>query len=382
MSKPTEFYLPNFLQICDYSWSLHSDHGQVENESTAWATGYGVFKNKTRARLIQLNTGLLCGYVYPYASHDNLRIACDFVNLLFVLDDMSDEQTCAEAQKTGDVFLQSLGTNECDGSPLSLMTKESVRRSVLWITSFTNCYLCKSFKQRFTNAASINCQRRFHKHCAEYLNATIKEAGIRERGEVLTLDEYTLLRRQNSGSLTTFDLIECLLDIDIPDEIFDHPVFSSLVNAAADMICWSNVSVNSLYHQMGCSSFVNSEGVPFLIRSVITQDAYSYNKEQAMRQAGNNILTVLMTERGISLQDASNEVGRLFKNAMTQFAADKTRLPTFGQAMDTAVHAYISALETWVIGNLIWSFETLRYFGSNGLDTKKTLLIRLKTPQN
>ena len=85
-----------------------------------------------------------------------------------------------------------------------------------------------------------------------------------------------------------------------------------------------------------------------------------------------------MNERGITLQEASDEVGKQFQSFISQFAIDKSCLPTFGDAIDTAVQAYIKGIETWVIGNLLWSFECLRYFGTSHLDVKKTLLVQLK----
>jgi len=40
-----------------------------------------------------------------------------------------------------------------------------------------------------------------------------------------------------------FYRFEYVLGADLPDEVFEDPVFMSLYWAAADMVCWSNVSV-------------------------------------------------------------------------------------------------------------------------------------------
>lgn len=102
-------------------------------------------------------------------------------------------------------------------------------------------YFC-SFKKRLFNEAKPNCQRRFVQHCAEYLQAVSYEADLRERGQTLDLEEYTVLRRENSGVRPCFALFEYVLGIDLPDEVFEDPVFASLYFATADMVFWSNVS--------------------------------------------------------------------------------------------------------------------------------------------
>ena len=42
---------------------------------------------------------------------------------------------------------------------------------------------------------------------------------------------------------------------------------------------------------------------------------------------------------------------------------------------DKIITHYISAMEAWTIGNLHWSFNSGRYFGSKHEEVKKTLLV-------
>lgn len=79
------------------------------------------------------------------------------------------------------------------------------------------------------------------------MNALAVEAQLRERGEVLDLDSYTVLRRENSAVRFCFGLFGFVLGHDLPDDIFEHPVFMRMHLAAVDMVCWSNVSLASWY---------------------------------------------------------------------------------------------------------------------------------------
>jgi len=64
------------------------------------------------------------------------------------------------------------------------------------------------------------------------------EARLRDRGEVVGLEDYVLLCRQDSGILLRFDLITYFLDIEIPEEVFADPIFQQVYFSAADMVCW------------------------------------------------------------------------------------------------------------------------------------------------
>lgn len=74
-----------------------------------------------------------------------------------------------------------------------------------------------------------------------------KEAHLRENGIVLDVDSYNALRRENSAVRYCFGLFGYLLGLDLPDEIFYHPILIRMHLAAVDMVCWSNVSFQSMH---------------------------------------------------------------------------------------------------------------------------------------
>lgn len=49
--------------------------------------------------------------------------------------------------------------------------------------------------------------RRLVHMCRDYIASVVEEAGLRERGEVLDIESYIELRRNNSAVLTCFALI-------------------------------------------------------------------------------------------------------------------------------------------------------------------------------
>ena len=83
--------------------------------------------------------------------------------------------------------------------------------------------------------------RRFLQFFESYLQATTREAGLREKDEVLDLVSYDILRRDNCAVRFCFEAFGYLIGADLPDEIFHHPLFRDMHVAATDMLTWSNV---------------------------------------------------------------------------------------------------------------------------------------------
>ncbi|KAI0370356.1 terpenoid synthase [Pilatotrama ljubarskyi] len=324
-----QFILPDLLSQCPLKGATNPHYAQAAAESSAWVKSYNVLSDRKLAFLLQGSSELLVSHAYPYAPYEQFRTCCDFVNLLFVVDEVSDDQNGKDARRTGEVFLNTMRYPDWDdGSALAKMTRE--------------------FKQRLLAFAGPNSYRRFLMHCDDYVNAVAREAEYRERGEVLDMDSFRTLRRENSAIRLCFGLFEFALGIDLPDIVFQDTHFMTLYWAAADMVCWSN-------------------------------DVYSYNMEQAKGHTGNNIVTVLMRQKNIDLQAASDLVGAHFATLMNRFVETKRLLPTFGAGLDDAVARYVEAMEHWIIGNLEWSFESQRYFGAEHARVKETLVVMLNS---
>ncbi|KAI0077885.1 terpenoid synthase [Panus rudis PR-1116 ss-1] len=327
MQTPTTFKLPDLLALCPMKGRTNPNYALASAASSKWVLSFGVFKDNKANFFQQGGSELLCSHAYPYADYEELRTCCDLVNLLFTVDEISDEQDGAGAYKTGRVFYKALSDPDFDdGSTLCTMTKQ--------------------FRQRLFPRMGPATYRRFLQHCKDYVDGFTKEAELREHNVVLDSASYEALRRENSAVRFCFGLFGYVLGLDLPDYIFNDPVMMSMHLAAVDTVCWSN-------------------------------DLYSYNMEQAMGHTGNNILTVLMKEKGLDLQGAADYVGEYFKVLIDRFLDGKAKLPSWGPEMDATVSQYIMAMESWIIGNLEWSFATQRYFGTQRQAIRETLTVEL-----
>ena len=212
-------------------------------------------------------------------------------------------------------------------------------------------------------ANSGACQR-FIETLELFFQAINTQATDRANGFIPNLESYISLRRDTSGCKPIWALIEYAYNLNIPDEVMDHPLICSLGEAANDLVTWSNVS-----HVSVCR-------LPSLM---IFQDIYSYNVEQSKGDV-HNMINVVVNEQGLDLQSAFDFVGDLCKHSMDRFIECRKQLPSWGPEIDRDVAIYADGLEHWMVGCLHWSFDTERYFGTHGHEIKKTKVITLLPP--
>ncbi|KAF9453461.1 terpenoid synthase [Macrolepiota fuliginosa MF-IS2] len=325
MSGLQQFILPDLLTGCPLKDGTNPYYREAGADSRAWINSFHIFANRKRADFVQGLNELLCSHAYCYTGYEQFRTTCDFVNVLFVVDEISDEQTGKDARNTCFSFAEAMRNPDSDDqSVVARITRE--------------------FRARLVRLAGSNNLQRFIKLCEDYTRCVVREAELREAGEVLSTEEFIPLRRNNSAVLLCFSLIECALGVDLPDEMYKNPTFMKAYWAACDHVCWAN-------------------------------DVYSYNVEQSKGQSGNNVVTVLMNDRNISLQEACDVVGVHCQQFVDDYlsARDELRATVGGDASRV-----VEAMGNWIIGNVEWSFESPRYFGHEHDEVKRTLTLTLR----
>ncbi len=127
MSSPSSFVLPDLHAVTPYKGSFNPHYPEAAAESSEWVNSYKVLSDKKRAFFLQGGSELLCAHAYPYAGYQQFRTTCDFVNLLFTVDEISDDQNGKGAYETGLTFYNAMSDPAYDdGTVLCKMTKEYV----------------------------------------------------------------------------------------------------------------------------------------------------------------------------------------------------------------------------------------------------------------
>jgi hypothetical protein len=121
------FILPDLHSMCPLKDATNPHHKSAAAESRAWINSFQVFNDEKRAEFIAGSNELLVSHAYPFASYDRFRVCCDFINTLFVVDEISDMQNGADALSTGMIYLNVLKDPTWDdGSRLAQISREWV----------------------------------------------------------------------------------------------------------------------------------------------------------------------------------------------------------------------------------------------------------------
>ncbi|KAK7461741.1 Anterior gradient protein 2 [Stygiomarasmius scandens] len=319
---------------------LNPHHDDACAESRQWFAQYNktTFGSKMTAFLESCKFELITSFTYPYVDKEGLRATMDWHNILWFFDEVTDTESGKDARKSAAIVCHTLRDSEYDDG-----------------TSL--CRMMKEFRVNHISRAGPECMRRFLDHCDVAFAAGAREAELREKGEVLSIKKYLALRRETSGARTCFDMGEYLMNIDLPQALYDDEQFSKGYQAALDLIFLSN-------------------------------DLYSYNMEQAKGHSGANIVTVVMKSNHVELQDAVDYVGTLCQELLAEFQdaklaveqrAEKEKDEALANSLRDALHC-LEAYGHWVRGNVEWSFETERYFGKENKVVKQSLVVKLSNP--
>ncbi|TFY65633.1 hypothetical protein EVG20_g5457 [Dentipellis fragilis] len=252
------------------------------------------------------------------------------MNYVFKLDDWSDELAPEQADKLKARVMEVLY------DPLPSVEKAGDDPVAV---------LAASICSRLVPDVGPLCLARFVRTMEGFLDAVTQQAHDRVCESVPSHQTYITLRRDSSGCRPCFALLEYAAGIDLPHAIAEHPSVRTMEDASNNFVSWIN-------------------------------DIYSFNVEQARGDTHNSVI-IVMREQGLEIQGAMDYVGDLCATAIETFEKARTQLPVSGTQVDADVDAYITGLQNWMIGSLHWSFASERYFGTQGMEVKKELKVKL-----
>jgi len=144
-------------------------------------------------------------------------------------------------QATADAVMNSLYHPNAyyTSSRVGIMTKEYVHLPSVGMSPFAY-HSQTSYWRRLLSTSARGPQQRFIETFDFFFQAVTQQAMDREDGIIPDLESYIALRRDTSGCKPCWALIEYANNLNIPDEVMEHPVILSLGQAANDLVTFSN----------------------------------------------------------------------------------------------------------------------------------------------
>lgn len=109
----------------------------------------------------------------------------------------------------------------------------------------------------------------------------------------------------------------------------------------------------------------------------LLQDILSYNKEQAVGDDEHNMITVIMEQFGMGLQEAIDKAGEMCTARIDRFHELYQAMPRWLGPVDLDVQKLVDGMAMCVSGVMHWSYESQRYFGKKGLEVKRSRCLHL-----
>ncbi|TFK35656.1 isoprenoid synthase domain-containing protein [Crucibulum laeve] len=325
------FKLPDYLAKWPWSRTLHPNYDELRGESASWiASLHGYLPQKT---LDNYNPCLLACLAYPQRKKELVRLGCDLMYFYLVYDESTDVADDEEITRAEDVVRKVLA------DPLSLSgSKHFIGKVVKRLREQAGDLV--DFK------ASSNCLDHFIANMNAYTKAIGQEAEERKNKHLRGVEDYLLLRRDTGAARPALALLE--FGLELPDSVLYHPVVAELTDITIVLLAIGN-------------------------------DMHSYAYEHASGLDGHNIVTAIMHEHKLDLQDALDWLGVYAEARVHRFLELMSHLPSCDSMTDSNLKIYIDGLGYWVRGNDNWSCEIRRYYGSGGLDVLKTKSFTLKS---
>jgi hypothetical protein len=106
-SAVVQYTLPDLFSLCPFDLSKPNPYLQeCRAESRAWVSRFNVYNEKQHSIMEKSQSEVLCALTYPYAGREGFRTTCDFLNLLFVLDLLSDEMNGKDANGACEILYE------------------------------------------------------------------------------------------------------------------------------------------------------------------------------------------------------------------------------------------------------------------------------------
>ncbi|KAK3390822.1 isoprenoid synthase domain-containing protein [Podospora didyma] len=328
MAPPQILLLPDFESRQKWPRMLNPHWADMKEETLEWCRKFGAFTPAGQKAFDKCNFSLLCGLTFPFMTKEQLRCSCDLMNLFFIFDEHSDRTDPAEVWEQGRVIMD------------ALRNPEKPRPKGEWVGG----EITKQFWLPTTKISTKTFQRRFIATFDSYVESVAHEAENRAKESILGFEEYMVLRRETAGVTPCFAMVE--MDMDIPDEVREHPIIQELEVLAVDLI-------------------------------MVLNDVTSYNREQACGTGDHNMITVIMNEQHATLQEAIDWCGRLHVTLTKRYDQLVTQIPHWGEPMDSQIRRLVDGFSQWETGLVHWGFESERYYGKNGSEVRRTCKVQL-----
>ncbi|CAF9908645.1 MAG: hypothetical protein GOMPHAMPRED_006237 [Gomphillus americanus] len=268
--------------------------------------------------------------VVPDAEISYYRVLCDWGNWVFPFDDLFDNGYLCKNKLAGRSMMDALMQPMLESTPLA--SEGIVKRPRILAFHDTVWY-------RMQLSASQGTLARFIQAMKDYTEGVVAHTGQASNHTRFDCEKTLQERRKSAGVTPVFALAEYALQLDMPDEIMQHPIIKEIRFLGVDFV-------------------------------VLHNDILSYRKEELDDVPHNMVASC--RRAGMTAQQAFDHLGNMLTSRHLKLTDLLRRLPSWDPKTNGQAQRYIDSVLNTVRANLYWSYVSGRYFGSEGDTIKQT----------
>ncbi|RMJ02434.1 hypothetical protein CDV36_015302 [Fusarium kuroshium] len=320
-----------FCSLMSVPARQNPNYASVKADADEWIASVIKADAKWASRNKRVDFTFLASIWAPDCSAFALRTSSDWNSWAFLFDDQFDEghlsndldAAVAEIARTREIVEGTAPRYSADSEhPIRYVFQTLCDRIKQSPEGF---FVGKQSSERF--------QKRWKWAHELYWEGLIAQVRTNVEGRSYTRgpDEYLAMRRGSLGAYPALVLNEWCGGIDLPTEVADHPSVFEIMVIISDQI-------------------------------LLVNDILSYEKD--LRLGVDHNMVRLLKAKGLSTQQAINEVGVIINNCYRRYYRALSELPCFGEEADRALLGFLDVERNHALGSLLWSYETGRYFKS------------------
>ena len=301
---------------CPFPSQINKHVDVLEDYALEWVTRFNLLRDElSYQRLYKSKFYFLAACAYPYSQLEELKIANDLLNWVFIWDDQCDVSDLGKQPELLKLFHKRF---------LEILNGVELTNQDILLT-----HALSDLRQRILQKMSRTWF--FHLVCGfqDWFNGYEQEAVIRAQNITPDLDTYIKLRRSSVGVGIFLTLSEMCHQLNITDSLRNHDVIKKLNLMTGDIIAWSN-------------------------------DIFSAPREMASGDV-HNMVIVLNYHQQISLKQAMNNVAIMHDQVVKNMVYLEASIPYFGEKLNGQVAKYILGCHAWIRSNLDWYSHSGRY---------------------
>ncbi|KAL4246227.1 Terpene synthase [Abortiporus biennis] len=328
---PADFVLQDLTAVTGsvFEFKVNPRTPQIRSKVERWFRSFGVYNPKKEQKFLSYRYDHYATVSFPEADLEHLETCIEFFLWAFSFDDVSDE---GELQ------------NKPEGVKIGVdISKGVLRNPEAPPPNHKYAAMLHGIFKRFRSTATQSACNRFAKAVESWMDSQVEQSRNRALSTIPFTQEFIELRRRTIGGEIVEAMVEYSIDCKIPSYVWEHPVLVGISKAAIDIMTWPN-------------------------------DLCSFNKEQADGDL-QNLVVCVMLEHNTDLQSAIDIVTKMLAERVADYAKLKSEVPSFGEEVDRELARYLTALEYYVQGTVVWYYDSPRYFRTLDVSEKANLLV-------